>query len=348
MGIENDVFEDDNPPQCDAAYLNSVRAEINNIITNTGQSSTTGNLNQLGIAAAIMAAGSDYYTDTGSANAYSLVPVGSKSAPISYFSGMRVRFIVAHTNTNTSTINVNAIGVKNIKGRDGSSAISPGDFVAGQLVELFYDGTNFVVSNGVPFNVATIPSGAIYDWPGTIAPAGYLFCFGQAISRVTYSTLFGLLSTTWGTGDGVSTFNLPDFRGRTRIGLDNMGGTAANRITNIKAASLNPTGGGAENTSAAGSVSGNAGTSGGTSLSAAQMATLSYFTNLTSASPGATVNIGGGQSGGGLVGTDTTSISTNAGNQAHTHAGGAISAAFTGSPVDTTQPWLALNVIIKI
>jgi microcystin-dependent protein len=59
-----------------------------------------------------------------------------------------------------------------------------------------------------------------------------LLCFGQAVSRTTYSALFTIVSTTYGAGDGSTTFNLPDLRGRTVAGLDNMGGTAASRLTN--------------------------------------------------------------------------------------------------------------------
>jgi microcystin-dependent protein len=62
-------------------------------------------------------------------------------------------------------------------------------------------------------------------------PAQWYECYGQAVSRTTYALAFAVLGTTWGNGDGSSTFNLPDLRGRVMAGLDNMGGTAANRIT---------------------------------------------------------------------------------------------------------------------
>ena len=78
-------------------------------------------------------------------------------------------------------------------------------------------------------------------------PAGWMLCYGQAISRAAYAALFTVLGTTWGAGDGSTTFNLPDFRGRALFGLDNMGGTAAGRITSgvsgISGATLGATGG---------------------------------------------------------------------------------------------------------
>jgi microcystin-dependent protein len=58
-----------------------------------------------------------------------------------------------------------------------------------------------------------------------------LLCYGQEISRTTYSALFTVVSTTYGVGDGSTTFNLPDLRGRVPAGLDNMGGSDAGRLS---------------------------------------------------------------------------------------------------------------------
>jgi microcystin-dependent protein len=56
-------------------------------------------------------------------------------------------------------------------------------------------------------------------------------CYGQNISRTTYADLFAVISTTYGSGDGSTTFALPDLRGRVVAGIDNMGGSAASRLT---------------------------------------------------------------------------------------------------------------------
>jgi microcystin-dependent protein len=79
--------------------------------------------------------------------------------------------------------------------------------------------------------VGAVEIGAGMDFWGTTAPAGWLFPYGQAVSRTTYATLFQRLGTAYGVGDGSTTFNLPDKRGRASFGKDNMGGTSANRIT---------------------------------------------------------------------------------------------------------------------
>lgn len=79
--------------------------------------------------------------------------------------------------------------------------------------------------------IGGVPIGAQMAYGGATAPNGWLLCYGQAISRTTYALLFAIISTTYGIGDGSSTFNLPDKRGRVSVGTDNMGGSAANRIT---------------------------------------------------------------------------------------------------------------------
>ena len=79
-----------------------------------------------------------------------------------------------------------------------------------------------------------VPAGTVASFAGATAPAGWLLCAGQAVSRTTYADLFTVLSTVHGSGDGSTTFNLPDLRGRAIFGRDDMGGTATNRITNVE------------------------------------------------------------------------------------------------------------------
>jgi microcystin-dependent protein len=67
-------------------------------------------------------------------------------------------------------------------------------------------------------STAGVPSGGMFDWAGGAPPEGFLLCDGTAVSRETYADLFLALGTIWGAGDGSTTFNLPDFRGRATIG----------------------------------------------------------------------------------------------------------------------------------
>lgn len=95
--------------------------------------------------------------------------------------------------------------------------------------------------------VGQVPIGVVSAFAGSTAPAGWLMAGGQAISRSVYSGLFAVIGTTYGVGDGSTTFNLPDLRGRTIAGEDDMGGTAANRLTaggsGITGTTLGATGG---------------------------------------------------------------------------------------------------------
>lgn len=76
--------------------------------------------------------------------------------------------------------------------------------------------------NALP--TSTIPSGAMTEFGGTSAPSGWFICDGSAISRTTYAALFAQVSTLYGIGDGSSTFNLPDKRGRVGVGYAASGG----------------------------------------------------------------------------------------------------------------------------
>ncbi|EHL69933.1 hypothetical protein HMPREF1032_02932, partial [Subdoligranulum sp. 4_3_54A2FAA] len=66
--------------------------------------------------------------------------------------------------------------------------------------------------------VPVMPVGCVIPFAGAAAPTGWLLCQGQAISRTTYAQLFSVIGTTYGSGDGKTTFNLPDMRGRVAVG----------------------------------------------------------------------------------------------------------------------------------
>lgn len=76
-----------------------------------------------------------------------------------------------------------------------------------------YDGASWTA-------YALTPAGVVMDWAGSAAsiPAGWLLCDGAAVSRATYASLFAAIGTTYGVGDGATTFNLPNLGGRVRVG----------------------------------------------------------------------------------------------------------------------------------
>ncbi len=87
---------------------------------------------------------------------------------------------------------------------------------------------------------ADAPVGSIQAYGGATAPWGWLLCQGQAVSRATYAELFGVIGTSFGAGDGSTTFNVPDLRGKTTFGvssssseLPSVGRTTNGAIPNI-------------------------------------------------------------------------------------------------------------------
>lgn len=133
-----------------------------------------------------------------------------------------------------------------------------------------YDGTSDIPMAEIDTNNHTgffkhFPPGFMFDYGGATAPSGTLLCYGQAISRTTYAKLFDAIGTTWGSGDGSTTFNVPDIRGKVTAGKTDMGGSDAGNLTGggVLGASL-----GQQSRTASGSTSGALGVtaSGGTSF----------------------------------------------------------------------------------
>ena len=97
------------------------------------------------------------------------------------------------------------------------------------------DGTNgqMLQTNGsgaLSFTtVQGVPSGSVFCMAVATVPSGYLECNGAEVSRTTYAVLFAVIGTAYGTGDGSSTFNLPDLRGEFVRGFDNGKGTDSGR-----------------------------------------------------------------------------------------------------------------------
>lgn len=203
-----------------------------------------------------------------------------------------------------------------------------------------------------------MPPGSVMDYAGTSAPEGWLLCYGQAISRSTYSALFTAIGTTYGTGDGSTTFNLPDLRGRVVAGKDDMGGSSANRLTNqsggLNGDTLGATGGAETHT-----------------LTEAQLAVHDHADNFTlpNHAHSDSFAISGSQSGGLGRALDTTtiksgsdtnrtavdtwtdttlSISGSVGSVTSNPAiTGAVSNAGGGEAHNNVQPTIILNKIIK-
>lgn len=151
---------------------------------------------------------------------------------LAHLDGAMIAFTPHTTNGATVTLNVDSLGAKPLRSAPST------DLLAGTLIEgtpyvAVYNTTDsaFYLQGffGNPYNV---PLASGLDYWGTSAPnSTFAFAYGQAISRTTYATCFAKMGTAYGSGDGSTTFNLPDKRGRVSAGKDDMGGTAANRLT---------------------------------------------------------------------------------------------------------------------
>lgn len=187
------------------------------------------------------------------------------------------------------------------------------------------------------------PTGAMLAWPTASAPSGWLICDGSAVSRTTYATLFALIGTTFGAGDGSTTFNLPNLVDRVPIGKS---GTKA----------LASTGGSAD----AVVVSHNHGaTAGGMDTDHGHSFTTGGESN--DHVHGLGISDAGGLGGGGSLVRKGGVAGDNSGGRSagHTHSGstgGASAGHSHGITVNTTgssgtnanlPPYLALNWIIK-
>lgn len=164
--------------------------------------------------------------------------------------------------------------------------------------------------------------GIVLPFAGSTAPTGWLLCAGQAVNRTAYAGLFAAIGTTFGAGDGSTTFNVPDLRGRVAAGADAMGGTAANRLTNT----------GAGNPGINGAAIGAAGGADRHTLTTAQLASHNH--GVYNQSSGNITNSGG------------TTYTTTQGNSNTTSSSVSL-AEGGGQAHPNAQPTIVLNQIIK-
>lgn len=135
-----------------------------------------------------------------------------------------------------------AVDLKNIQDDINTTGLADADSIRGVPVVAPVpgdDGKALTYDDSVPeFNYTSLsglPAGIYLPYGGTAAPSGWQLCDGTAVLRATFVDLFAAIGTTFGVGDGSTTFNLPDIRGRGAIGIDNMGGSSADVITDAAA-----------------------------------------------------------------------------------------------------------------
>ena len=103
------------------------------------------------------------------------------------------------------------------------------------IKELSVSGATLTITkgNGTTSKIDLIPAGTMRMFAGNTIPAGWLLCDGSAVSRTNYAKLFSAIGTTWGAGDGSTTFNLPNSIGRFAEGAATSGSYHEAGLPNI-------------------------------------------------------------------------------------------------------------------
>jgi len=188
-----------------------------------------------------------------------------------------------------------------------------------------YEATKYDFDGANLTGIEGIPTATIVPWTSASVPSGFLECNGAAVSRTTYADLFAIVGTTYGAGDGSSTFNVPDLQDNVAVGKSNnkaLGST-----------------GGANTVTSTGNVGGSTANA---TLSTAQLASHTHtkgrhansgsnpkgFNNLDNQFRGA--------------GPDNTGSAGSGGGHSHN-----MSATFSGDATSVVQPYLTIIYIIK-
>lgn len=279
---------------------------------------------------------------SGTSTAYAVASYQQFDSP-AHLNGQAIAFTPHATNGATVTLNVDGLGAKPLRSAPNVE-LPAGTVVQGTpYVALYNNADGVFYLHGFYGNPYNIPLAAGLDYWGSATPnSSFAFATGQAISRTTYAALFALIGTTYGGGDGSTTFNLPDKRGRVSAGFDNGNITGRLNSGGVNAAVLGSAGG-AQNVTL---VTGNlppytpAGSISGTLSSLG----VQQYTSSTSGSnvPGALAEAGSG--------------GTFLGNNANVAIGSSsIAATFTGTaqggtntPFPILPPMIVCNYIMRI
>ena len=193
-----------------------------------------------------------------------------------------------------------------------------------------YEATKYDFSGANLTGIEGIPTATIVPWSSSSVPTGFLECNGQAVSRSTYSALFAIISTTYGTGDGASTFNVPNLSDNVAVGKSNNKALAST--------------GGANTVTSTGNV---AGSTANHTLTTSELASHSHSASGTGngASPPGVVRSGAklaNQSRAFNPGSLSTNNTGSDGGHSHN-----MSANFAGDATSVLQPYLTIIYIIK-
>jgi microcystin-dependent protein len=303
-------------------------------------------------ARALMAAGAKFRDDIsgaiatgGTATAFTITSYQSFDS-LANMNGAMVAFTPHTTSGASATLNVDGLGAKPLRLEPGA-ALPAGTLVQGTpYVATYYNAAAEWILQGLAGNPYSIPLGGLIEFTGSTAPnASFVLPFGQAISRTTYAAYYALVGTTYGAGDGSSTFNVIDKRGRVSAGKDDMGGSSANRLTNqtggLDGDTLGATGGSETHTLTEAQLATHthAGTTDSNGAHTHDVKYSRFLTFGTGGGGGAVITINSG-------GTDTGSAGALS-NGAHTHTFASGSTG-SGDAHNNVQPTIIVNYLLRV
>ncbi|MCK1742218.1 tail fiber protein [Bradyrhizobium sp. 139] len=246
--------------------------------------------------------------------------------------GQIIAFTPHTTSGGTTTLNVDGLGAKPLRSAP-SVELAAGTLVQGTPYVAVYNSSDAAFYlQGFFGNPYSIPVGGVIDFTGSTTPnSSFVFPAGQAISRSTYATYFSLVGTTYGSGDGSTTFNAPDLTGRVIA----MKEASATRLTSSyfggNSTTLGATGGLESHT-----------------LTTAQLASHSHANSLSDPGHSHPVTIpsnSGNTGGGGAFGNIPTSSNTSSATTSITITN---ASAGSGNAHNNTQPTIILNKILRV
>ena len=181
-----------------------------------------------------------------------------------------------------------------------------------------YEATRYDFNASNLTGIEGIPTATIVPWSSASVPSGFLECDGTAVSRTTYATLFAIVGTTYGVGDGSTTFNVPDLQDNAIVGKSNNKSLAST--------------GGANTVTKTGNISGSTANA---TLTVSQLAPHTHT--------GSGVN-SGTRSDEAEAGFSQNNVGNTGSSSGHSHN---MSANFVGSSTSVVQPYLTIVYIIK-
>lgn len=220
--VDEDISMGQQPTAVTAEWLNAVQGELVALVEANGGTLSKSDTQQAAksLIDALRVQRHTAYTTTGTGSAYVVSTPHGGQAITALIAGLRLRVKFHVESAASATFYVVGATTPALKQYNNLGAKVAASVAANQLSDVEFDGVDWVVLGALP-PVVFLP-GMSMKWASATPPSGWLMRNGAAISRSAYDALFAVIGTTFGAGNGSTTFNLPDDRDRMSIGAGNL------------------------------------------------------------------------------------------------------------------------------